>query len=307
MSSNIFISTSSTDWNRAANWSLNQVPISNEDVYFSASAVSVDTNLDQHIIEDEYGTALNTINFDTTYSGKIGTNNTINTTVYLKIGSNNFNIGTPALTRGTGSQRLNIQAYNYGATFNIFSTATSAYDTNSTPCRIIGSGLNIDASGGITGVAIGPGETSSVSNLNMVQGAGNPTVVLGQGVTLSNANVTAGTVINNSSSLVADAIISGGGQLTHQGNGGYLVLVINSGSYVAYTGLGTISTLQLTGTLDLSAGIGAVTITHAYLYSGAKIIDPFGRLTFTNPISLVETKLSNVSLDFGINRNIQVS
>ena len=77
--------------------------------------------------------------------------------------------------------------------------------------------------------------------------------------------------------------------MVYGGSGGFTALNIADGCTVTYNGTGTITSLISTttgGTLDLSGGTGAVTITNYTAVPGLKIIDPLKRLTFSNQPTL---------------------
>ncbi len=57
----------------------------------------------------------------------------------------------------------------------------------------------------------------------------------------------------------------------------------------------------------MSGGTGAVTITNCTLQSGASIIDPLHRLTFTNPVLLSQCRPTDVALNVGYSRSVSFS
>jgi len=133
------------------------------------------------------------------------------------------------------------------------------------------------------------------------------TVILGRGTAITTINATGGSIINQSQTgTITAATLARQATMTHEGSTPFTTLNVDKRSSVFYAGSGTITTLNLTGTLDLSTGSGAVTITNANLYDGATIRDPLGRLTFTNPPRCVRCSVDDLTLDFGQNRTIQI-
>ena len=281
MANNLWVSASDTAWSTTGNWSLAAVPVSTNNVYMSAdySVSSVLSGFAQSAV------TLASLNIDLSYTGLIGTVQSGGTaTGYLNIGATTFNIGLPVPqgAASQGSSRININAANSGAIFNVLGSGQSA-DPGYTPVLLLGTSLVLNCLGGSTGVALNPGETASVTTLDMVQGSSAPSVLLGAGCTLTTGNVLAG-VLTNVSAAASTVIVRGAGSLVHLGTGGYTALTIADGRTVLYTGTGTITSLIAAGPglLDFSQGTGAVTITNYTVYPGFSIRDPLGRVTFTN-------------------------
>src|SRR5690606_26519823 len=77
-----------------------------------------------------------------------------------------------------------------------------------------------------------------------------------------------------------------GGTVTIEGDGTQAALTLRGGT-CNYAGTGTITALSAGGgTLDLSRGVGAMTITAAEVYKGATIRDPAGRVAWTAGLDL---------------------
>lgn len=302
MAVNLWIATTSV-YSTTGNWSLSAVPVSTNDVYASSqySVLDMATGLSQAAV------TLNSFNTDMTYTGLIGTARSGGTaTTYLNIGATTFNLGTPTTT-GNGSRRTNITAANSGAVINVLGTGASPADTGAYPCLLICTSATVNCTSGSTGVAIYPGETSTISTLNMTKGAGTPSVYLGSGVTLTTGNIYAGT-LTNASAAASTVTLRSGASLIHNGTGGYTALTVGTQTTAFYNGTGTITALNLNGgTIDFSAGTGAVTITNATLLADSKIIDPLKRCTFTNPIALSGCRPTDVTLNTGYSRSVQFS
>lgn len=303
MADNLWIATTSV-YSTTGNWSLAAVPVSTNNVYLSGiySVFDMASGLAQSAV------TLASFNMDMSYTGLIGTARSGGTaTTYLNTGATTFNIGTPSPSgTGNGSRRINITAANASAVINVLGTGSSANDTGALPCLLICTTATVNASGGSTGVAIYPGETSSITTLNMTTGATVPTVLLGSGVTLTTGNIYAGTLTNNSAAA-STVILRNTAILRHGGTGGYTALTVGAGTTTYYNGTGTITALNINGagTIDFSGGTGAVTVTNATLMAGAKIIDPLKRCTFTNAIALSGCRATDVTLNTGYSRTVQ--
>lgn len=272
-----------TNWGTSGNWSNASVPANTDIVLINAvsSQSNIDTGLAQSAV------TLASYNQNMSYAGLIGAAQTGGTsTQYLAIGATVFNFGTPSVTgQGNGSRRTNVTAANSGAIINVLNTGTTANDVGATPLLLITTAAVMNVSGGNTGVALYPGETSTIATLNMIVGATAPSVLLGGGCTLTTGNVVGGT-LNNGSSAASTVVVRYQGALLHTGSGGYTSLTISDGRTVTYNGTGTITTLVFGGpscTLDFSQGTGAVTITNTTGYTKCKIVDPLKRVTYTNP------------------------
>ncbi len=293
MATPIWISSSSTAWSTGANWSTSSAPASSDTAVLTNNAISILSGLSQS------GVTLTEFHQDQSYTGLIGA-----ATTYLNIGATTFNLGLPVVgsASSTGSRRVNIQAANSGAIINVFGSGATANDAGRTPVALLTTAAVLNVNAGTVGVAIATGETSSVATF--VQTGG--TVVFGSGITLTTGTMIGGTITNYQANA-ATTLTALGGTLNHLGTAGYTTLTANTGVIVNYDGTGTITTLNLTGTLDMSGGFGSVTVTNTNLYRGARIIDPAGRLIFTNAFKTVQCRQTDVSVNLGYNRNYQVS
>lgn len=272
-----------TNWGTAGNWSNTTVPANTDTVLINA--VSSQSNIDAGLAQSAVTLAV--YSQDMSYIGLIGTPQSGGTsTGYLAIGSTVFYFGTPSVTgQGNGSRRTNVSAVNSGAIINILNTGATANDIGATPLLLKTNAAVMNCSGGISGVALYPGETATIATLNMVVGAGAPSVMLGGGCTLTTGTILGGT-LNNGSSAASTVTVRFQGSLLHTGTGGYTSLTISDGRTVTYNGTGTITALVFGGpscVLDFSQGTGTVTITNTTGYSKCQIKDPLKRVTYTNP------------------------
>jgi hypothetical protein len=98
-----------------------------------------------------------------------------------------------------------------------------------------------------------------------------------------------------------------GGVLTHKA--GAITTIVNRAATVIIVPAITIT--NYTGAagsiLDLSQGIGAVTLTNSTFYKGAKIIDPLGRLVTTNPAAWIQCGFKDLDIETGKHLTVQIT
>lgn len=129
-------STSDTNWATAGNWDTGSVPVGGDTVIFEHNNIDVLSGLDQSGI----ASALASLTFDASYTGKIGTapdHGTVGTP--LKIRASIVNIGRYGGT-GTvpaGSSRINLDINTDACTVNIDNTCRTSADPDLPPVRII--------------------------------------------------------------------------------------------------------------------------------------------------------------------------
>lgn len=188
---------------------------------------------------------------------------------------------------GPGCSRAYIES-NAGAAalVVVFKTGSTQDSYNTVLLKHTAGGSNsfseIRVHDGSVGIALLPGEASTVTLLNIGGDSTNPDVDCGVGVTLTTLTISSGdcTLVKSASGTTK---ITGGAAVHIVSGGNASAINVDSGR-CDYGGDGsacTITTLTIgeSGTLDLSQGTGAVTITNPILiYQGAQIIDPLNRL-----------------------------
>jgi len=198
---------------------------------------------------------------------------------------------------GTGVAYLDIDNADNVTIRNAGTTQTSGVN----PLNLTGSSntnLNIITGSASIGVAANAGETAAFTNINVNGG----TVYLGRNVTTTAINQTSG---------IIDAL-SGCTNLTldegtfYQREGGITNPTVNGGT-LYYNSDDTITTLVVYGSVDVSGGIGGLTITNATIYKGGSINDQYERATFTNGIDIANCRIADVTLDLGQNFTITKS
>lgn len=188
---------------------------------------------------------------------------------------------------GPGCSRAYIES-NAGAAAKVvvFKTGSSQDQYNTVLLKHTAGGSNsfseIRVHDGSVGVALLPGEASTVTLLNIGGDSTSPDVDCGVGVTLTTLTISSGDCTLVSSASGTTKIT--GGAAVHIANGGNATAINVDAGRCDYGGDGsayTITTLTIgeAGIFDLSQGTGAVTVTNPIvIYQGAQIIDPLNRL-----------------------------
>ena len=298
MANNVLIGTNVT-WTTAGNWSTGAAPVNSDVVFLTNNQTLITGGL------VNTGVRLTTLNLVMDFTGRVGTNNVSGNT-YLQISAVTGNLGIPAAGGAVvnGSSLFNWDAGTSSTVINVLNTSNSGSAQGQSPYKLLGSALTINLMGGNISVAALPTENATISTMNVIaSGQGvSPQAYLGPGCNLGTMTLTGGFVVSNSQTLVSSAVISGNNvRLVHQGTGGFNSLVVDNGG-VTYNGSGSVNSLSLTGTIDLSGGGGTVVFGSVTLYAGAVFYDPLGRASFSTTPTLVNCTRANVSLNLGLGR-----
>lgn len=267
MATRRWISTSSTDWATAGNWSGSAVPADGDDVVIDGilGTADIDTNLGQSTIQ------LASLRIDQSYTGKIGT-----TSAYLVIGASTVTIGlaTAATTTPAGSPRIKLDlrdALPTAAAVTVHNSCATATEASLPPIRLLTpAGSNLTVRKGRVGVAVEPGETSTVVALNVGYVSNqdsDATVILGSGVTLTNVDKSGGTLVLHCDSTdilqtagtlevyapaVCGTVTVAGGTATLNGTGAISELYVKGGTVYSNTTGDVAATYLSGGVCDLT-------------------------------------------------------
>ncbi len=260
------------DWGVAANWSPSGVPVNGDDVFLVDSSQAVTGSLNQSAV------ALTTLNIEQSYTGDIATVST-----FLQIGTVTLRVGFHAgRNRPTGSGRVNIDlGTTTAAQAFIIDSKTVPTDTNRSTVRLKANNASTDifVTGGLVAIADDAADTSTIGDIN-VDEAGN--VIIGQGVTLTNANNDGGTLLLNSTPTT---LTINGGNVTTQYAGAITTVTIRGGTFTSNSS-GTITTLNVEGgTVFFDKSQEPRTVTTTNLENGSIRADETF-ITFTNAIAL---------------------
>jgi hypothetical protein len=298
MANNVLIGTNTT-WTTAGNWSTGAAPVNGDVVFLTNNSTLITEGLNNATVK------LTTLNMVMDFTGRLGSNNASGN-VYLQIAATTGNIGISPAGGAVvnGSSLFNWNAGTGSTTINVLTSSNSGSAQGQSPIKLLGSALTVNLLGGNISIASLPTENATVSALNVIaSGQGvSPQAYLGPGCNLGTLTLTGGFVVSNSQQLVTSAVIAGSNvRLVHQGTGGFVNLTIDSGG-VTYNGSGSVNSLSLTGSIDLSGGGGTVVFGSVTLYAGAVFYDPLGRASFSTTPTLVNCTRANVSLNLGLGR-----
>jgi hypothetical protein len=299
MATKYWISTSSTSFTGASNWSPSGAPGSGDTLVFNAFGTAN--------VETDLSTSLTgvTLIVEKSYTGRIGVRAaTGGTTTYLVLDGGTLicGRGTGGTSSGTGSPLVMVNFGSTAATAYIYDSASTGAVATLPAVLLLGSNLTVHHSGGRLGVAAIPGETATLTYRCGGQFGGvAPSAYFGSGVTISDLDMQAGTVVSASNQTVTSATV-GGGSYTHQGSGAHTTLITTGTGTVYYDGTGTITTLTNGGVFDRSRGTSALTITTSNLYAGCTYnLDNglAGSITRTNINLYGKLQDMNISLPYG--------
>ncbi len=300
MANNVLIGTSQT-WTTTSNWSTGAAPVNGDIPFLTRNTTIINAGLNNATVK------LTTLNLVMDFTGQIGVNGSTNQ--YLQIATTDAYLGLPP-TGGAvanGSTLFNLDVGTSSTTINVLTSSNSGSAAGQSPIKLLGTALTINLTGGNISVASLPTENATINTLNVVSsGQGlSPQAYLGPGCNLKTLTLVGGYVSSNSQSLVTNAQISGNNtRLVHQGTGGFGTLTIDAGGSVAYNGSGSVNSLTVTGSIDLSGGGGPVTFGNTTFYAGASFNDPLGRAIFSNQPTVVGTTRAAIGINLGLGRYV---
>lgn len=270
----------------ASNWDTGTAPVDGDDIFFDSGSVDCLYDLSYSSI-----TPLS-ITIGPGYSGKIGlpeTNEDNASTPYREYRTTYLTLGNSGdatniavtINGGGGRVKLNFGTSQYTA---LVRNTGQRFETQIPTLLLRGthasSALHVNK--GDVGVAFFGGETSTLLTLNVgyqTNPAGDSSVVLGSGVTLTNATIvqTGGTLETNSATTGTATITLYDGLLTLQ-SGGQLGLTVRGGRCV-YNSTGTLGGAPVvsgTGILDFGQDLRTKTVTNPIDVFGesARVRDP---------------------------------
>ncbi|MEQ8852850.1 LamG-like jellyroll fold domain-containing protein [Gimesia sp.] len=257
------------NWDVAANWNTNTVPVNGDTPYIADSDIDILYGLDQSAV------TLAALHIEQTFTGTIGLPR-INTDggtessyyeyreTYLKIGATELFIGEK---EGDGSERIKINLGSVQSTVLITDSGESP-DGNTPPILLLGTHASnvINVNRGSLGVAYYPTEVSTVATLRQAffdDATDDTTVYLGAGVTVTNITKTGGVLDINSGTTSFQQ--TAGTTTIH--DGAHTVLNILAG-LVNYNSTGTLAAVNLSGdavlVFDQDARPKTVTVINKY-------------------------------------------
>lgn len=198
---------------------------------------------------------------------------------YLEVGATAVRIGEG---RGQGSSGLRLNLLSAQTSIQVFATGNSS-DTDYAALQIIGTHASnvLQVFGGQVDVAMQPGQVATFATVTVSGGQ----VRFGSGVTLTTVEANGDSSVEVRSA--ATTLRSQGAGRIHKLGAGAVTTVDVGGGVFELAAAGTITTLTVRAgkTFDASKLTVGVTITNATLYAGARVVDPNGKLSWTNPIA----------------------
>lgn len=267
------------NWDVAANWNSNTVPVTGDTVYIGDTNVNILYGLDQSDV------TLAALIIEQTFTGDIGLPRTNAAgsypeyrDQYLKIGATLLNIGDK---QGDGSERIKINLGSVQSTVLITNSGDSP-DGNTPAILLLGTHASnaININRGSLGVAYYPTEVATVATLRQAffdNAADDTNVYLGSGVSVTDIVKSGGVLDINSATTTFKQ--TAGTTTIHAG--AHAVLNILAG-LVNYNSTGTLSAVNLSGdgvlVFDQDARPKDVTIINKFT-DDSEIYDESGSIT----------------------------
>lgn len=269
-------------WSTATNWT--STPANGDDLVLDIPNVNI-----KYLLAGITAT-IATLTVRGTFNGELG-NPIVNPLGYPEYRDCYCNSKAPILTiglgDGTGPSRCYVNTDAGAATtVTVYKTGSSRDQYPAVMLKHTAGGSNSFGSvrvvDGSVGIALLPEETATVTLLTVGGDGTSPTVLLGVGAATTTFKAESGTTRFVASPSGTSTIT--GGATVYIGNGGDAAAINLDNGTLYFGGNGTASvitalTIGEAGTLDLSGGLGNVTVTDGIvIYAGARIIDPLGRL-----------------------------
>ena len=303
-------SGATTSYSTAANWSSSGVPNHSDNVVIArnnqATLYDITDGLDQSAVD------LASFTVAHSYTGKIGA-----ATAYLQIRSADVTIGEKAgLQDETGPTRIKLDLGDAeAATVNVIDTASSSSDTGSSALQLIGGSTythTINVLGGNVGLCSMDASEAGKFDLFVPESSqgSTPHVIIGRGATLVLCEIARGLAIDQGHSGDVSQLRISGGELRCYRAAAYTNIDLIGNAKLIWNSTDTLTTVNVgSGTeMDCSGDPRAKTITSLKLHSGSKYNGNTGKadsVTYTNDIKLVKCRLSDVSVDRGLDTDLK--
>lgn len=270
MATKTWISVSTTDYGTAGNWSPSGVPVTGDVVRIPPGTAAITAGLNQSAV------VLDGFYVEPGYSAAIGT---ISANLQVTVDT-----GLPFVFAGQGQAYIDIGSSAISPIINNTSTVAAGLGFG---LYLIGSAIaTLTVNRGSVGLAARGGNTSTAATVNsdfISNQAGDVTLYLGAGCTLTTVNQTGGTLTVNSA---ATTITTLAGTLFVAGTGAVTTLT-NNGATCYPTSTGTITTCNAnSGITDFTRSQVARTVTTLATQGNDAVIvyDP-SFLTVTNKLA----------------------
>ncbi len=308
------VATSPTgpNWfNEADNWqttgsSAANAPAANDTLIFKDSDIDC-----LYGLENLSGATVAKISCLASYTGKIGL--PTNTGEYFEYRNTELTLGAATINigegEGSGSSRIKINGEAVQTTVSVYNTGASDDDLPAFVWRGVHASNVVNVFRGSVGVALNAtGDDASIAMLTVGFIDSQDTdaiVVLGEGVSqLTTVNKSGGSLTIGDTAVAT--FTQEGGSAEINGAGAIATLTNHEGD-ILYNSTGTITTLTVSeeAAVDFTAKQIARTVTNCTIYSGSTLTDSFKTVTWSNPITLSNCSLEEVTLDVGTNITLQ--
>lgn len=292
-------------WGTAANWSTGSVPVDADDVIIGAGNVSILWDLDQSTIDLASFTVM------AAYTGQIGNPDYADSyrqyrETYLKLGTaTTVDIG---LGDGPGSSLIRLHTGSNATTLRVWKMG-SPTEAGLPALQLQGSHASnvLNAYSGTIGLAVNPGETAQFPTINAgyeTSQSSDVQIICGSGCTLGGTITQSGGIVDATTATTTWSI--SGGDAILRGTATLTTLNLDGGT-MTYRSSGTLTTANVgsDGTLDFSRDLRSRTVTNCYASAGARVLDPFKTVTFSNGVKCSRsglqsgTRTTGVILDLG--------
>jgi hypothetical protein len=281
-------SSGPSDVSLAANWSTGLLPVAGDDLFFDLSNVSALYNLNALA-----GILFNSLNIPASYTGQIGLP-AINGSGYLEYRPLYFQCSATTITigngPGTGSGLIKIDGQAAGNLTVLVNNTASPIEGGiggvAVALILTGAGNLVQVSKGYVGIDTHGGEVATVANLDVSyqsNQAGDSTVIVGPGATLTNVKQTGGNLTVQSA---IPNLTMEGGKCTVYGNALNVTATIDGGSfYYNATGVLTLSSIGSKGSVYCTQDLRGRSCNACNINGkGATLRDDNSTITFTaNP------------------------
>lgn len=289
----------SVSYNTTTNWLDNLVPVATDRVRLTSGAAnSLETNLNQSAV------AIASFIQDMGFTKGVGTL-VAGVRTSLQLNCALITLGLAPVTGSPGgSGRIYLDMAAIATVISVMNSNNTPSDTGQTPIHLLGTSMTLNVNGGVVGVALNAGEVSTLTALSVDGGA----IALGASVTPTAMTAYSGTIISASTITAPTVTLYSTANYVFNGAATHTAIQSYKGSTIKFNGTGTITAMNLGGLLDLSGGMGIVTITNMNRSPGGRINDPNKRLVLTNPwVDVGGAVWGDSRSDFGPNRSYRVS
>ena len=266
MATKYWISTSSTSFSTAGNWSDGVAPANSDTLVFNGVGTAN--------CSSDLSTVLTgvTIIVEKSYTGQIGTVSGATVTYLVLDGGTLKMPRTTGAGSASGSQRVMVNFGATAATVIIEDSNTTGAESYYPPVQILGTSLTAKITGGVVGFAIRPGDVSTLTSLITGKGGGTSAqVYLGEGVTLTSGVGDSGTIYDRANNTRTALRVGGATwEIAPTSTGATTTANVDDGKLI-FNGSGTIGQLNCRKDFDSSANPNAYTVTNSTFYRGFNV------------------------------------